>query len=201
MNKLIALWSAILIANLSSAQEILPLQQAQKIARLVVKSIRATNDLPLSLEINVEKPQALKAGEVGILVIPATRLSEETLSKADKDVTPLGQLWMLKALPARNGKVTAREKLRLVEVTDDGKEVKVPLFLLGARRSEKGSLELLIYAKDKAPLLELPMEKTDARQEFPIELQGRKQDDTSGILTLNILGKYKVELTVMKPED
>lgn len=47
-------------------------------------------------------------------------------------------------------------------------------------------------------MLTAPLEKTDADQQLPIVLQGRKRDDESGVLTLNILGRYKAELLLVK---
>jgi hypothetical protein len=201
MKQSIALWSALLSLHLASAQEAIPLERAQDGARILTKSLGIVKDAPLKMEVDLQKPNGFRAGDARMLVIPAAGLSGELVSKSGQEITPLGQLWMHKAAVAYNGKVTPNSKLRLVTVSDNDNELKVQLYFLGARRTEKGEWNLLVYAKDKEPLLNVTLKKADAPQEQPIELEGKQDGEGSGILTLKVLGKYKAELPVMKQED
>ena len=201
MKTIFVLCALLTTATFVTAQERVSLEDAQKGARLLTQTAGKISDAPLKLEVDLEKPDGLKANEVRILVIPDQKLNGETLAKAGKTVTPLGQLWMHAIAPAKEGEVISNDKLRFVTVTKDDKEFKVLLFFLGLQKSEKGEMELVIYGKDKEPFLKLPVEKSATQQDLPIELQGRKEGEGAGVLTLNILGKYKAELPVMKPTE
>ncbi len=195
------LCSLLVTATFATAQERVSLEDAQKGARLLTQTAGKISDAPLKLEVDLEKPDGLKANEVRILVIPDQKLNGEALAKTGKTVTPLGQLWMHAIAPAKEGKVISNDRLRFVTVTKDDKEFKVLLFFLGLQKSDKGEMELVVYGKDKEPLLRLPLEKSATQQQLPIELQGRKEGEGTGVLTLNILGKYKAELPVTKPAE
>lgn len=133
------------------------------------------------------------------MVIPDKKLSAEVLGKVGGDVTPIGHLWFRKISPHIDGKTTSNDKLRIVTVTADDQDHPLPLFLLGVRK-KNDKLELVIFAKDKEPLLATPLEKIDRNQELPIELEGRKNDNDTGLLTLNVLGKYQAKVTVAAQE-
>jgi hypothetical protein len=193
--------SATTLFYTASAQEVVSLEEAQKGARLVTQSAGSISDAPFKMEINTDKPQALKVGSVGILAIPSTGLIDDAMAKVGKDVLPLGQLWMLSIAPATGGKVLPSSRLRMITVTDKDKDARVSMFFLGARKNDKDAIELVLYGKDKEPVMHVPLEKIDGSQDVPIELAGRKEGDDSGLLTLKFLGKFKADITVMKQED
>ncbi len=201
MNRIILLCLGLGLALGVTAQESLPLESAQKAARAVTKSLGDRSDAALKLKVNLQIPAALRAGEVAILVIPAVDLTPEALSKAGSEITPLGQLWMVKAALASKGQVTPNRKLRLITVPGEDREMLAQLYFLGSRKTDQGGLDLVVFGKDSAPLLTIPLKKAESSQELPLELAGRKEDETSGILTVKILGKYQAELTVMKQEE
>ncbi|MBI4323976.1 MAG: hypothetical protein HY674_01805 [Chloroflexi bacterium] len=196
MKIIIAVLSLVVVILSVSAQEPVPLEESQKIALVLTKN--ALEDVPLKMELNVQKPNGLRVEDVAVMVIPDKQISAATVAKADKEVLPLGQLWTLKLAPALNGKVTPNDQLRIVTVATDEREYKLPLFFLGAKKNDQGALELVVFAKNKQPLLRVPLEKAERTQELPIELQGTTTDDNSGVLTLNIAGKYKADVTLMK---
>ncbi|MEK7684460.1 MAG: hypothetical protein AAB466_03450 [Verrucomicrobiota bacterium] len=198
MKIIIAVLSLAAVILSVSAQEQVPLEEAQKIALVLTKN--ALENVPLKMELDVQKPNALRVEDVAVLVIPDKQISAETVAKADKEILPLGQLWMLKLAPALNGKVTPNDQLRIVTVATDERDYKLPLFFLGTKKNDKGALELVVFAKNKQPLLRVPLEKAERTQELPIELQGAA-DENSGVLTLNIAGKYKADVTLMKQAE
>ncbi len=183
------------------AQEQVSLEEAQKGARFLTQSAGKIGDAPFQVEVDLDKPAGLKAGEVRILVLPDQKLTGEVLAKIGKSATPLGQLWLHAIAPAKDGKVVLNDQLRVVTVSKDDKDFKVLLLFLGMQKGDKGELELVVYGKNKVPLLRLPVEKITAQQELPIEVQGRKDGEGAGTITVSILGKYKAELAVMKPAE
>ncbi len=188
-------------ATLAPAQEAISLEDAQKHARILAQNAPGEATLQLKQSLNLDKPRGIKAGEVGLVVIPDDKLTADALEKAGKDATPIGQLWTRTATAAQDGKVTPNSKLRLITIAHGDQSAQVQLYLLGVRSPEKGKLELVLFGKDKEPLLKLPLEKSTGGGEFPIEVSGRKTGEESGVLTLTLLGKFKAELPLMKQED
>ena len=201
MKKLTALALLAAFAPALSAQDAIQLEEAQKAARKLSASAAQITDAPFAVETDLEKPQGIKAEGVGLLVLPDRKLTAELLAAANSAITPLGQLWTLKLAVAANGKATASEKLRHLTIVDGEKEREVSLYYLGATKTDAGGLELVVYAKDKEPLLRVPIKKRAAgKQEFPIEVSGVKNDDQSGTLSLRLFGEYDARLLLMKEE-
>lgn len=191
----------ILWVGLALAQERVPQDRAQKFARLFAEHAAKVNDPQLKTDVDAEKPFALQKEERAAMVLPDKKLSAEALSKATKEIIPVGQLWFRNVAPASAGKVVARDKLRIITITVDNQDHPLPLCLLGVRAKENKELELVVFGKDKEPLLLLPLQKTEVTQELPIEFEAKKGDDeNTGVLTLTLLGKYQTKLLVMAPE-
>jgi len=57
---------------------------------------------------------------------------------------------------------------------------------------------LLIYGKDKEPVLRVPLKALSAPQENPIEMSAEARDN-SGLVTLKLVGKYQASFTVTEP--
>ena len=199
MKSFLALLTLCLLTHRAAAQESIPTDEARKIARVL---IMAAGDIPnaqLKAELDPEQPRGIKAGDAGLIVIPAAKLTAAAVAKAGKEPVALGQLWLHKLAPAQDGSPVALAKLRTITVTDKDKSADAQLYFLGVRDAGAGKLELVVYALDKQPLLRVPLEIAEASQDSPIELQGRKSGEDAGVLTVNLLGKYKAELTLMKP--
>ena len=155
-------------------------------------------DAQIKMDVDAEKPCAVRGEGGGAMVIPDKNLSPETLHQAGKDVSPVGQLWFRKWTVVADGKATPNDKLRIVTVNLDNQDRPMPLFLLGVRQAK--SLELVIYAKDSAPLLVLPLTKLETVQERPVALDWRRGDKGKDALVLSLLGKYQAELTIASQE-
>ena len=199
--KIIVLSALIAVAPALRAQESIELDEAQKAARKLNDSISRIADAPFAVDSDLEKPQGIKADGTGLLVLPDRKLTAELLAAANSAITPLGQLWTLKLAVAANGKPTAADKLRHFTIADGEKEREVSLYFLGATKTEARGLELVVYAKDKEPLLRVPIKKRVAgKQEIPIEVSGVKNDDDSGTLSLRLFGEYDAQLVLMREE-
>jgi hypothetical protein len=202
MRTVIAVAGVLLLTGVALAQERVPQQEAQRYGKLFAEhAAKLEAPAQVKVEPDPEKACAIRKEGVAALVMPDKMLSADALGKVGKDVVPVGQLWMRNMVPAVDGKAAANDKLRIVKVAVNNEDHPLPLSLLGVRKKGDG-LELVIYGKDKEPLLALPLEKADAKQELPIELEGKKNDNdpATGILTINLFGKYQAKLTVAKPE-
>ena len=191
------------LATATWAQEIAatPLDEAQKAAHKIAASLPAIADAPVAIDADLDKPHLVKGGGGGAMIIPDKKLTAETLAAAGETPVPVGQLWMLKATVAENGRPVAEDKTRRVTVEDGDKEIRLQLFLLGAAKNARGTLDLVVFAKDKTPLLRLPLEKgTGTPPQLPAELAGQKNDEASATLTLRLAGGYQARLLLMKPD-
>jgi len=187
------------------AQEIQPVsaEQAVKIARKVTAALGSPGDVPIAVDADVEKPAGIKAGsDAGLLAIPDKKFTPETLAGTSTTVTALGQLWMRNVALAVNGTAADPAKLRTVKVNDGEKDVSVEVYHLGIAKSDAGGIELNLFAKDKEPLVRVPLVKTDAAASTtPIALDGHKEGENSGVLVITVFGSYKADVTVTKPRE
>ena len=201
MKKLITLAALAAFTPALLAQDAIDLNEAQKAARKLSESASRIADAPFAVDTDLEKPQGIKAEGVGLIVLPDRKLTVELLAAANSAITPLGQLWTLKLAVAVDGKATASEKLRHLTIADGEKEREVSLYYLGATKTDAAGLELVVYAKDKEPVLRVPIKKRVAeKQEFPIEVSGVKNGDNSGTLSLRLFGEYDAQLVLMREE-
>lgn len=193
---LLTLITTLAFASSLLAQESVPLEEAQKIARKINEEAGAISDAALAIEPNLDAPQGIKGGEIGLIVVPDKKLSAEALGGAG--TTPIAQLWTLGLLVAKDGKAIPSSELRRVTFHGKNEDKTVQLYFLGAQKSESG-VDLVVFSKDKEPLLRVPAAKASgATQSLPIELSARKESEDSGTLTLNVLGQLKADLLMVK---
>jgi hypothetical protein len=187
------------------AQEPVPTEEAQRIAQKLREAVGQPSDAPFFVDTDTDHPKAIKSGEVGLMAVPDRKLSAQQIEAASKDVKdaiPVAQLWTLVATVAVDGKALAGDKLRTVTVGDGDDSKRVQLYFLGAVKDDAGALQLAIFAKDKAqPALRVPLRKIDPRSSTaPIEVAGRKVDESTGVLTLTFAGAYEAEIPLRKGE-
>ena len=194
-----------LISTFAVAQEIQPVsaEQAGKIARRVIEALGSPTDAPFAVDAVAEKSTGIKgSGEVGLLAIPDRKLTAETVAGAGKTASALGQLWMRNVVPAVSNAAPDAAKLRTVTVHDGDKDAKVEVYFLGIAKADGGDVELGLYAKDKEPLVRVPLVKTNApASAVPIALDGRKEGENTGVLVVTVFGSYKADITVTKPRE
>jgi hypothetical protein len=186
--------------QLISAQEKLSREEALTYARIVSVDAQQLNGTPIVTDVDPEQPVALKDEDYyGGMVLPQKGLKPETLDRAGQTAVPIGQLWLRKLTPMRDGEAVSRDNLRIVTVNAEGEEVRVPQCALAIRRNAGGALELLVFGKGKEPLLTAALKPLKATQSLPIDLEAQRDWD-SGKLTLKILGKYQATISVTELE-
>lgn len=196
MKKLLLLTT--LCASLTaSAQEKVSADEVQKIARRLTEQFGELSDAQIKVAPDAARGDAFKAGEIIVMVLPDKNLTAAALEKLGADLVSVGQLYFKAVAPAKDGKVAPSDKLRIVTVSDQGTDHRIPLCLLGARKRDD-RLELVVFGSEKTPFTQVTLRKAEGSQGAPIELSGEKQDEESGSVTLSILGQYKATLVVMK---
>ncbi len=178
------------------AQESVPREQLLKVALADSLDLKQMLDTPIPTDPDVKRPVAVREGDRGCMVLPETKLALDSLVKADKEVVPVGQLWMRKLVPQRDNQAIESDKLRIVTVVTGDKSETAVLCALAVRNSAEGKLELLVYGKGREALLHLPLKPMTATADNPIELSAQAQGE-GAVLTLELLGKYTASFTVV----
>lgn len=185
--------------QLLSAQEKLSREQALSYAKAVSADQKQLNDTPIATDVDPEQPVALKDGNYGGMVLPQKSLTPAAIARASGTAVSIGQLWLHKLTPMRDGAAVTRDNLRMVTVNAEGEEAMVPQCALAIRRDAGGALELLVFGNAKEPLLTAALKPLDTTQSSPIDLEAQRDGD-SGKLTLKILGKYQATISVTELE-
>ena len=181
------------------AQEQLSRQEALKYAFIVSANLPAMLKTPIPTDPDVKRPVAARDGDYGAMVLPETKLTAGVFAKAGKEAAPVGQLWLLKLVPLMDGQPAPASKLKMVEASGDEGQATVPCCALGVRKAADGGLELLVFGKDKEPVLRAPIQTISSQQENPIEMTAERKDN-GGLLTLRFVGKYEASFMVTDPE-
>jgi hypothetical protein len=199
MKQIIITLTLLAAVQLGSAQEKLSRDQALKYASRVSADLKQLAGTPIPTDVDAQQPVAVQDGEYGGLVLPQKNLTAANLAQAGETVVPIGQLWLHRLTPMKDGEAVPSEKLRLATVIEAGEKTTMPQCALGVRRSSSGALELLIFGKGKAPLLTAPLKAIDTKPEPPIDLVAERESD-SGRITVKIVGKYQASFAVTELE-
>ena len=193
---------AAFIAGLTTAQaqEQLPRQEALKYAFILSADLPAMLKTPIPTDPDVKRPVALRDGDYGGMVLPESKLNAAVFAKAGKEAAAVGQLWLLKLVPLSDGQPVAASKLRMVEVKSEDAQATVCCCALGVRKAGEDELELLVYGKDKEPVIRAPLRAISRQEEDPIAMSAERKDD-GGHVTLRFLGKYEANFIVTDPEQ
>ncbi len=187
--------------QVASAQEKLPREEALRYANAVSRQAKLSTGTPLTTDVDLQQPVAIREDDYGAMLLPQKSLNAESLRQlTDGQTVPIGQLWLHKLTPMRNGSAISSDKLRLVSVSADGDEVTVPQCVLAVRRKNADALELLIFGKGKEPLVVTPLKKSEKSALTPLDLSAERQSE-SGRITVNVLGKYQASFDVTELES
>lgn len=189
-------FTLVLGLSLAQAQERLSQEEALQYAKAVGANVPQLNGTPIPTSVDLTKPVAMRDGEFGGMVLPQSKLTEDALAKPGDKIVAVGQLWLLKLAPVQDGTPVDAAKLRIATVkTEEGDEVKAPQCALGVGQNPKGELELLIFGKDKEPVLKTPLKKIEGKEGLPLELNAERTSEAAKV-TLRILGKYEASFNV-----
>jgi hypothetical protein len=189
----------LLQAGPAAAQEQLPRTEALKYASAVAADLGEMLKTPVPTDPDLKCAVAMREGDYGAMVLPETKLEAAVLQKAGQAGVPVGQLWLLKLAPMKDGQPVPARSLRFVDVASDEGSARVPCCVLMVRRTGEG-LELLVLGKDKTSLLTAPLKAITKTQDNPIEMTAERKED-GGLITLRLLGKYETSFMVTDPDE
>lgn len=174
-------------------------EMAQKIGKALTEATNKITDLPVKLALNEKQATGFKAKNVGLLIVPDSKLTADALKKIDKEVLPVGVLYLRKMTPVVADEPVPADKQREIEVTVGTNSAVVTVMPLAATRVA-GRLVLLGYAKGKTPALVTDLVEIDEKIDLPVEVTARKAGDNRGMLVVNALGKYRATI-LMAPQE
>ena len=194
------LTAVLFLAGLSvaQAQEALPRDEALKAAFQLCRDLPKMLDTPIPTDPDVKRPVGVHADKRGLMILPESKLSLDAVAKAGPDAVSIGQLWLLRIAPVVGGQPAKAEQMHMVSFSGgsgDNENVTVALCALGVRKGADGRPELLVYGKDKGPLLHVALTPISDKQQNPIEVSAEQQGD-GAMLTLKILGKFTAGFAV-----
>lgn len=176
----------------------LPRQQAVQAARALSSEAAKLLNAPFQLELDPEQAAGLIAGKRAVMVIPDKRLTQELLDQAKEELIPIGQLWFKACAPMVEGQAPPLEKWHTILVKPGGEQHRLGLCLLGASKNADGVFELVVYSKDKAPLLRLPLQMVDTGSNT-LKMKLATNPATNHLL-VTVIGKYQAILTLTPSE-
>jgi hypothetical protein len=203
------LFSAILLAALTvlTAQEpeAIPPEELAKATAVLMAANPRLGELPLRLELAPDLAVGIKADKVGAIFIPDRRLKAEKADRSEKKnkgaARPVGQLWTLKLAPLENGAPLPNDKLRLVTVGENNKQLELMVFTLGIEKAGKQGFQLALYGKGSSPVLRVPLTAAKSKGASAATMVARKTGEEAGVLELSLLGRYKAEIPVGKQAE
>jgi hypothetical protein len=179
----------------AQAQEMLSREEALKSAFRLCSDLPKMLETPIPTDPDVKRPVGLHADNRGLLVLPESKLGLDAITKAGPDAIPIGQLWLLKMVPAVGREPVKPDRLRIVNVRGDNGSAAAALCAMGVRKGADGRPELLVYGKGQEPLLGVALTQISGKQENPIEVSAEQQGD-GATLTLKILGNFSASFLI-----
>ena len=193
-----AILAAVLLlagSSMSQGQEALPRDEALKVALDLCRDLPKMLETPIPTDPDVKRPVGIRADNRGLMILPESKLSLDAVAKAGADAASIGQLWLLKIVPVVGEQPAKTDKLQMVPLGGDKESPSVALCALGVRKGADGRPELLVYGKDKEPLLHVALTQISVKQENPIEVSAEPEGDGAKLM-LKILGKYSTSFAV-----
>jgi hypothetical protein len=180
------------------AQERLSREEALKYACIVSLDLKEMLNTPIPTDPDIKRPVALKQDNHGGMILPEAKLTAQTFASAGDAVKAVAQLWLVNLVPVSDGQPVSVARQRMVHVRNGTEVVDAACCALGVRKTKSGDLELLVFGKDKVPLLSVPLKPISAQQDNPIEGSSEMKNEAAEV-TLRFVGKYEATLSLTEP--
>src|SRR5262249_41193456 len=143
-------------AALADPLDPIPPEQVATIAPRLIEEAGKLADAPFKVEADADKATGLfRQGVGGLMVIPVKGLKADKLSNATlENGAATGYFFLYRLRPVINGKTIEGDKVATVVLKDDnGAEREIAVLRLAAKKISDTEWKLLVFAKDKKPVL------------------------------------------------
>ena len=195
MKKLIALILTSGLLPCLYAQELLPKEEAQSYAQLTRKNPKLLESVPLKCDVDLINPIAVRDGDYGGMFLTDKNFSVEKLGQLTNKRLPVGELWLYHLGPMRSSELIPTSELNIIPLSTDEGEMKIPLCVLSVIKNRQDKLEMLVFGKEKKPILRVPLKSIDEKQATPVVISGERESE-SGTVILKLYGKYEAKISV-----
>jgi len=183
--------SAVRTAHAQQDLEVVPEEIAQQVVEASVEELKKVTDAPFKVEVDASKSTVVGGLEVGgIAFLAHKNVTEDALKKSDKEVAPLGVLGLYRLSLLADKKTVPADKLRAGIIVIEGTTLEVSFCFVGVKTEQDGKRQLLIYGKDKEPLVKLPLSDFETKVDRPVAIEC-KVGNGDGTLHLNVLRKFQ----------
>jgi len=196
MNRLIITLGLLALTGTAIAQEHLPRQEALKYAFLVSVDLKNLQGTPIPTDVDLKRVVAMRDGDYGAMVLPEAKLSASAIAGAGSSVVPVGQLWLHRLTPMKDGSGIPEDRLRVVTVEAGQQTGTAVQCALGVKGNGSGGLELLVYGKGQEPVLSVPLRQVESSGDAPISMDAERTGDEGGRIILRIAGRYRASIPV-----
>ena len=170
--------------------------KAAKLASTLVAETSSMTDLPVKVMADTQRAMGIVAQDRGGVLVPDSRLTAEALKKVDKDVLPVGMLFLLRITPSVADLATSADQHRQITVTIENKTLTVFVLPLAVTRVAD-RLVLLVYTNRKEPAIVTTLVEYSESKELPLEMEAKPAQDQRATLLLSILGRPRAALDVV----
>ncbi len=167
---------------------------AKQVLEYLTEGLKKVNDAPVKMEADAEKAVLLynPGLEMGAAFLPHKGLSEESVKKSDKEVAPLGVLFLYHLTPMVDKKPVEKDKIRTISIAVEGQDLQVPTYYMGVKTEADGKRNLLVYGKDnKEPLLKVSLDDKETDGDRPVVIEAKNVGGGEGTLHVNALKKFQ----------
>jgi hypothetical protein len=199
MKKMIGILSIAAAAAFTQAQDVVPREDALKYAFAACADLKNMQQTAIPTDPDVKRPVVLRDGEYGLMVLPEAKLNAKSLEAASGKVVPIGQLWAHKLAPLKGDSLVESGLYHVVPLRTEEGTIEAPMFALGFRKTSDGNGELLLFGKNKEPIVVAAAKPSTGSQANWIDVSVERASDR-GVITLSILGKYTATLDMTDPE-
>ena len=183
--------SAVRAAHAQQDLEVVPEEIAQQVVEASVEELKKVIDAQLKVEVDASKSTIVGGPELGgIAFLAHKNVTEDAIKKSDKEVAPLGVLGLYRLSLVADKKSVPADKLRSGVIVIEGMTFEVSFCFVGVKTEQDGKRQLVIYGKDKEPIVKLPLSDFETKVDRPVAIEC-KVGNGDGTLNLNVLKKFQ----------
>jgi hypothetical protein len=203
-----SLWSLTVVGlvfsfTVAAPPEPIPQELAVGIAKRLTEHADKLPDPVFKIDADCEKATGLHdPGVAGLIVVPCKDIQPKTLKGAEEtNGAPAGYLFLYKIVPQVDGKAVAADKLSMITFKDDnGNEREVTALRLAIKKENEDSYKLLVFSKDKKPLLASPFRMEANHSELPFSVSVKDVKEDEGTLVVTFFGKFAADVKLTKAQ-
>lgn len=193
--------TVVMTAFLSAAANAQELEQitgepAGKIGKLLAEGFAKLTDLPVKPKLLADKGTGVKSGERGGFVLPDENLTADALAKLDKDIVPVGVLFLRGGAPVSAASTVDAPKMFSFDVSVEDKTAAVTALPLAVGKVA-GKPVLLVYGKAKEPVVVTNLDAIDESPTLPMEVEVFGLGDGRANVILKLAGKLRGAVMVV----